>query len=40
MAHALAILESPTIKDDLMNFFKIWVKSTERARSGDFSLSK
>lgn len=40
MAHALGVLESPSVKDDLMKFFLIWVKQTERARSGDFSFSK
>lgn len=40
MAHALGVLESPSVKDDLMKFFLIWVKQTERARSGDFSFIK
>jgi DTW domain-containing protein len=37
MAHALGILESPKITDELMSFFRIWVDRTNRARSGDFS---
>ncbi len=36
MAHALGILESLAVRDRLMDFFRIWVKSTEQARSGDF----
>ncbi len=36
MAHALGILESEYIKDRLMEFFRVWVNRTEKARSGDF----
>jgi len=36
-AHALGILESPILRDELMEFFLLWVKRTEQARSGDFS---
>ncbi len=36
MAHALGILETLTVRDELMDFFRIWVKRTEQARSGDF----
>lgn len=39
MAHALGALESEEIKDKLMNFFRVWVKSTQLARSGDFKAS-
>jgi DTW domain-containing protein YfiP len=39
MAHALGILESPEVRDRLMEFFRIWVKHTQKARSGDFQLS-
>lgn len=38
MAHALGILEGSEIKEKLMSFFRIWVKRTEQARSGDFKL--
>lgn len=37
MAHALGILEGTEVKEKLMDFFRIWVKNTERARSGDFN---
>jgi DTW domain-containing protein YfiP len=40
MAHSLGILEDSTVKDRLLDFFRIWVKRTEQARSGDFSFSK
>jgi DTW domain-containing protein YfiP len=40
MAHSLGILESNEVKDKLMEFFRIWVKRTEQARSGDFKLVK
>jgi DTW domain-containing protein YfiP len=36
MAHALGVLESPETTTKLMNFFRIWVKRTEQARSGNF----
>jgi len=36
MAHALGILESLAVRNNLMDFFRIWVKRTEQARSGDF----
>ena len=39
MAHSLSILESVEIKDHLMDFFRIWVRRTEQARSGDFKIS-
>ena len=38
MAHALGILEDQEIKENLLDFFRIWVKRTEQARSGDFKL--
>lgn len=38
MAHALGILEGQHIREQLMDFFRIWVKRTEQARSGDFKL--
>ena len=38
MAHALGILEGEFIKNQLMDFFRIWVRRTEQARSGDFKL--
>jgi DTW domain-containing protein YfiP len=37
MSHALGILESTQVRDHLMNFFRIWVNHTLKARSGDFS---
>lgn len=40
MAHALGILEGEDVRNQLMDFFRIWVKRTEQARSGDFSFSK
>lgn len=40
MAHALGILEGVEVRDKLMDFFRVWVKRTEKARSGDFSLSE
>lgn len=39
MAHALGILESPEIREKLMAFFRVWVKRTEQARSGDFKVT-
>lgn len=39
MAHALGILENPMVTEKLLEFFRIWVKRTEQARSGDFRLS-
>lgn len=36
MAHALGALEGEEVRDKLMSFFRIWVKRTEQARSGDF----
>ncbi len=36
MAHALGILEGIEVRDRLMDFFRVWVKRTEQARSGDF----
>jgi DTW domain-containing protein YfiP len=39
MAHSLGILESVEIKNRLMDFFRIWVKRTEQARSGDFKIT-
>jgi DTW domain-containing protein len=36
MAQALGILESREITDKLMEFFRVWVKRTEIARSGGF----
>jgi DTW domain-containing protein len=38
MAHALGILEGEQVRDRLMDFFRVWVKATHKARSGDFSL--
>jgi DTW domain-containing protein len=40
MAHALGILEGEEVTEKLMTFFRLWVKSTERARSGDFGSGK
>ena len=37
MAHALGVLEGPEVRDRLMEFFRVWVRSTQKARSGDFS---
>ncbi len=39
MAHALAVLEGSETKEKLMDFFRIWVHRTQKARSGDFSLN-
>jgi DTW domain-containing protein len=39
MAHALGVLESIEVRDRLMEFFRVWVKYTQKARSGDFQLS-
>lgn len=39
MSHALGILEGQEVKDKLLEFFRIWVKRTEQARSGDFKLT-
>ena len=39
MAHALGILESSEVKEKLLNFFRLWVKRTEQARSGDFKIT-
>lgn len=36
MAAALGVLEGPQIHTDLLTFFRKWVKSTKKARSGDF----
>lgn len=38
MAHALGILEGNETRENLMDFFRIWVKRTQQARSGDFSI--
>lgn len=38
MAHALGVLEGLETRDRLMDFFRIWVKRTGQARSGDFKL--
>lgn len=38
MAHALGILEGPSVTEKLMQFFRVWVTHTQKARSGDFSL--
>jgi DTW domain-containing protein YfiP len=38
MAHALGVLESTKVRDDLMSFFRVWVSHTQKARSGDFNL--
>jgi DTW domain-containing protein YfiP len=38
MAHALGILESQNVTKRLLDFFRIWVKRTEQARSGDFRI--
>lgn len=38
MAHALGVLEGAEVRDRLMDFFRVWVKHTQKARSGDFSL--
>lgn len=40
MTHALGILEGNEVKEKLMAFFRIWVKRTEQARSGDFKLTQ
>lgn len=37
MAHALGVLESKSITEELMTFFRIWVGRTEQCRKGDFS---
>lgn len=37
MAHALGALEGQEVTEKLMEFFRIWVKRTQMARSGDFS---
>ena len=39
MAHALGILEGVEVREKLMDFFRVWVRNTQKARSGDFSLS-
>ncbi len=39
MAHALGVLESPAVTERLLEFFRIWVRRTEQARSGDFKLT-
>ena len=39
MAHALGILESSEVKEKLLNFFRLWVKRTEQARSGNFKIT-
>ncbi len=39
MAHALGVLEAPEVTQRLLEFFRIWVRRTEQARSGDFSLA-
>jgi DTW domain-containing protein YfiP len=39
MSHALGILESFDVRDRLMDFFRAWVISTQRARSGDFKFN-
>lgn len=38
MSHALGILEGEHVRDQLLNFFRLWVRNTQKARSGDFSL--
>lgn len=38
MAHALGVLDGPEVTEKLMSFFRLWVKRTEQARSGDFKL--
>jgi DTW domain-containing protein YfiP len=38
MAHSLGILEGEEVKEKLMSFFRIWVKRTQQARSGEFNL--
>lgn len=38
MSHALGILEGTHVRDQLLDFFRTWVKHTQKARSGDFSL--
>lgn len=39
MAHTLGVLESIDVRDRLLDFFRVWVKHTQKARSGDFQLS-
>lgn len=36
MSHALGAVESPDVTAKLMEFFRIWVNNTQRARSGEF----
>lgn len=38
MAHALGVLESIEVKERLMDFFRVWVKRTQQARNGDFTV--
>jgi len=38
MAHALGILESQEIKNELLEFFRIWVERTQMARRGEQHL--
>ena len=40
VAHALGILESEQVRDELMNFFRIFVKSNRHARSDFFGQLK
>ena len=38
MAHSLGVLEGEDVRERLMEFFRVWVKRTQQARSGEFNL--